>query len=258
LIPKLFHNISVAPLDQKILEQIQDFLESNHGVLRVPERFYKTKPGDYGEHDLFLGITTPCLRSIASKIHKAPEKLSFKGLSHLMTSSFNEVRLLALFILINGYNDPCETLSGRKRCFDFYQEYLPWVNNWNLVDASAHWIVGAYLFETNQPERLLDIACSDHLWKRRIAIVSTWYFIKKNDLKWTLTIAEILLKDPHDLIHKATGWMLREVGKKDIACLKIFLNSHRNIMHSTTLRYSIEKMSLPERCLFLQKSPKHS
>jgi 3-methyladenine DNA glycosylase AlkD len=258
LIPKLFHNISVVPLDQRILEQIQDLLENNDARLRVPDRFYKTKPGDYSEHDRFLGISIPYLRSIASKMHKAPEKLSFKGLSHLMTSSFNEIRLLALFILINRYNDPHETLSGRKVCFDFYQEYLSWVNNWNLVDTSAHWIVGAYLFEINQPEMLVKLACSDHLWSRRIAIISTWYFIKKNDLKWTLTIAEILLKDPHDLIHKATGWMLREVGKKDMSCLKNFLNSHRNIMHSTTLRYSMEKMSLPERSVFLKKSPKNS
>lgn len=210
-------------------------------------RFFKTKPGDYAHHDRFLGVSVPTLRKIA----KTLSDIDQLTLNDLIQSPFNEERLLALFILISRY--PKEP----KACYDLYLSNLQYINNWNLVDASAHLIIGNYLFDKDR-SLLITLARSNNMWERRIAIISTWYFIRKLDLDFTFKLAEILLKDNHDLMHKATGWMLREAGKKDEASLINFLNLHSKKIPRTMLRYSIEKLTREQRdyYLTLRNSPK--
>lgn len=210
----------------------------------LASRFFKTGPGDYAADDQFLGITVPNLRKIAREFKCFP-------MSHVKTlikSPFNEERLLALFILIYQYQSG--SLSDKKIIFNFYLKHTKYINNWNLVDASAHHIVGEHLFD-QESALLLKLAESKLLWERRIAIVATWYFIRKNQYQWTLKIAKILLKDEQDLIHKATGWMLREVGKKDEATLISFLNKNSSKMPRTMLRYAIERLSDRQRKSYL-------
>ncbi len=206
--------------------------------------FYKTGPGDYAEHDQFLGVPNPVLR----KIGKQFSNISLQEIKHLLESPYNEKRLIALFILIEQYEKGDSAL--KEKIFNFYKTHLHFVNNWNLVDSSAHLIFGAHLSQSNR-EELLTLAESEVMWQRRIAIVSTWYFIRKNDLSWTFKIADTLLNDKHDLIHKAVGWMLREAGKRNASLLKEFLEKKAHLMPRTMLRYSIEKFSLEERHYFM-------
>ncbi len=210
--------------------------------------FFKTGPGEYAEHDKFLGVTVPAVRLVAKQFVDA----SLNDVKALLSSPYNEERLLALFILVSQYRKADELI--KKRLYQFYIDDIEQVNNWNLVDASAHHIIGAYLFEYgHNQEVLLELAQSNDLWKRRIAIIATWYCIKKFDFSWTLTIARMLLHDKHDLIHKAVGWMLREVGQKDINQLKSFLDEHAAIMPRTMLRYAIEKLQQDKRNMYLIK-----
>ncbi len=213
-------------------------------------RFFKTGEGDYAEHDQFMGVTVPVLRKLA----KTFEDLSLIDIKKLLQSPFNEERQLALFILVNHYKAGSQT--EKTRIYDFYLKHLAYVNNWNLVDASAHLIIGAELFsKTNKEKTILKtLSISDNLWERRVAIVSTWTFIQNNHFEWTLKIAKQLLKDNHDLIHKAVGWMLREVGKKDTQVLITFLDQHAPKMPRTMLRYAIEHFSADERKMYLQRS----
>lgn len=210
-------------------------------------RFFKTGPGDYAEHDRFMGVSVPVLRKLA----KTFEDLSLPDIKKLLQSPFNEERQLALFMLVDRYKTGSST--EKKRIYDFYLKHLCYVNNWNLVDASAHLIIGAELFNKNSKDKTLlkSLAMSDNLWERRVAIVSTWTFIQNNDFQWTLKIAKQLLKDSHDLIHKAVGWMLREVGKKDAQVLTTFLDQYAPKMPRTMLRYAIEHFSADERKMYL-------
>jgi 3-methyladenine DNA glycosylase AlkD len=210
-------------------------------------RFFKMTPGTYGAHDQFLGVTTPTLRKIAKQFK---ERVTLSDIQHLIQSPFNEERLLALFLLIQCYQN-AHDLSERQMFYDFYLSNLAHINNWNLVDASAHLIVGAHLYN-NDKQKLHDLAHSHIMWERRIAIVATWYFIKQADLDWTFQLAKCLLNDPHDLIHKATGWMLREAGKKDEAALTLFLNNCAKQMPRTMLRYAIEKFETRMRERYLR------
>ena len=209
-------------------------------------RFFKTNEGDYSAHDHFLGVSVPTVRTIA----KTFAHLDHADLATLIASKFNEERLLALFILINQYQKG--TPAIKQACYELYIKNLKHVNNWNLVDASAHEIVGAHLFASDR-SILLALAASDNLWERRIAIVTTWHFIRKNDFEWTLTIAKILLTDSHDLMHKATGWMLREMVKKDPQTLVNFLDTHAHTMPRTMLRYAIEKFPIDVRKDYLAR-----
>lgn len=208
--------------------------------------FFKTGPGEYAEHDQFLGVTTPILRILARSL----DQLSLKDLSQVIASPYNESRLLALLILVKQYNKA--TLEEKNRIFQFYQDNLQHINNWNLVDSSAHLILGAHL-ETSDKTLLLDLAKSKVLWERRVAIVATWHYIKKGDFEWTFKIAKMLLNDPHDLIHKATGWMLREAGKKDIKKLITFLDEHAKKMPRTMLRYAVEKFPKETRLKYYSR-----
>lgn len=179
--------------------------------------------------------------------------LSREDLNQLITSRINEERVLALFILVDQYQRADEKV--KKELYEYYLYHLKHVNNWNLVDASAHLIMGAHLLDTDK-SILIELAQSHNLWERRIAIVATWYFIRNGQLEWTVKLAQLLLNDKHDLIHKAVGWMLREAGKKNQQILIDFLNKNAHQMPRTMLRYAIEKFSPPERQTYLkQKNP---
>ncbi|MFM8453692.1 MAG: DNA alkylation repair protein [Gammaproteobacteria bacterium] len=201
-------------------------------------KFFKTGPGQYAAHDVFMNIPVPILRKIA----KEYQDLSLPEIKILLDSKFNEERLLALIILVNQYKK--SDFETQTKLFKFYLKNIKQINNWNLVDSSAHLILGAYWYEHKLDQvLLLKLAKSSLLWERRIAIVSTWYFIKKNDLKWTFNLAKILMQDKEDLMHKAVGWMLREAGKQDQALLLKFLDKYHQKMPRTMFRYAIEKLS---------------
>jgi len=206
--------------------------------------FYKTGPGYYAAHDRFMGVNVPTLRNIA----KMFPDLSLEELETLLKSKMNEERFLALVILVNQYQK-ASTLQ-KEVLYQFYRDNLRHVNNWNLVDASAHLILGVHL-EGKDKSVLSSLAKSKILWERRIAVVATWHFIRKGDLRWTFEMATLLLKDPHDLIHKAVGWMLREAGKRDEKQLMEFLDQYGKTMPRTMLRYAIEKFSEHRRKHYL-------
>jgi 3-methyladenine DNA glycosylase AlkD len=231
--------------------QIISLREALQKSVSIPQEqaaaFFKTGPGDYAEGDIFMGVPVPALRKIA----KVFKDLDTEYLQQLLASPINEERLLALIILTNQY--AAGTTCQKEELYGFYIKNLDRVNNWNLVDASAHLIVGAHLHNKDR-EILLTLAQSPLMWYRRVAIVATWYFIRQNDLHWTFRISRILLGDTHDLIHKAVGWMLREAGKKDTPSLVAFLEQHHKTMPRTMLRYSIEKFDEKVRKKYLKKS----
>ena len=215
----------------------------------TPEKvsiFFKTGVGDYAQHDQFIGVTVPTLRKIAKEFLS----IALEDLALLIRSPINEERLLSLIILTQKYKTSAE--PEKETLYQFYLQNLKYVNNWNLVDASAHLIIGAHLFERDC-SALEELALSANLWERRIAIVATWHFIRRNDLAWTFKIASLLLCDTHDLIHKAVGWMLREAGKQDQAQLVTFLDQHICEMPRTMLRYAIEKFPEDMRKSYLIK-----
>ncbi len=209
--------------------------------------FFKTGKGHYGEGDKFLGITVPEQRIIAKKYID----ISFEDLSNLVSSEWHEVRLTAFIILTLKFKK-IKINSERKDIFDFYLKNVKYVNNWDLVDLTCHVIIGKFLLD--KPRDLLyKLVCSHNLWEKRIAIVSCFAFIREKDFKDAIKISEILLLDKHDLIHKAVGWMLREIGKKDVDVLRSFLSKHYHEMPRTMLRYSIERLPEIERKKWLAK-----
>ena len=204
------------------------------------ERFFKAYPGGYSEGDQFLSCTVPATRLVAKDFYMMP----LPELSKLISSKWHDDRLLALIILVRQYEKGSE--AERTAVYDFYLKHIAHVNNWDLVDSSAAQIVGGHL--RDRPRDLLErLARSNNLWERRVSMVSTFQFLRGGDPTTTLVIAEILLHDPHDLIQKAVGWMLREMGKRvDRAVLLEFLDAHAHEMPRTMLRYSIEHLP-PER-----------
>ena len=212
---------------------------------KVNEWFFKTGKGEYGYGDIFLGVTVPEIRKIAKKFS---QEISLQELTELIRNPTHEVRLCALIILVNKYKK-----EDKNKIYKYYLNHLNAINNWDLVDTSAPHIVGDYLY--NNPEKskiLLEFSQSENLWIRRISIVSTFAFIKKNEFKKTLEIAKLLLNDDRDLIHKAVGWMLREVYKRDVDLIKRFLRQNYAQIPRTTLRYAIERMDKEERLLYLK------
>jgi len=204
---------------------------------KILSRFFKTGKGEYGEGTIFLGIVVPVLRKIAKRYNT----LSFAELQGLLNSNIFEYRLVALLVLVGQYQ---KRGSKRKRVVSFYLKNAKRVNSWGLVDISAPKILGDYLLDKDR-RVLYRLVRSKNLWERRIAVLSTFAFIREGQFDDALKISEILLTDDHDLIHKAVGWMLREVSKKDLSVLREFLDQHASMMPRTMLRYSIEK--LPER-----------
>jgi 3-methyladenine DNA glycosylase AlkD len=207
-------------------------------------RFFKTGPGQYGEGDIFIGVKVPVLRNLARDFRELP----LEEVEILLRSPIHEERLLALLILVLVVAKADD--ARRKAICDFYLTNTKHVNNWDLVDGSAPALVGAYLMDKNR-KPLVGLAKSRSLWERRIAIVATQHFIRHGEFDDTLKISRMLLDDKEDLIHKATGWTLREVGKKNEPTLVSFLEEHGAVMPRTMLRYAIERFSLEKRRLFL-------
>lgn len=213
------------------------------------QRFFKTGKGEYGEGDLFLGITVPQQRELVKRYF---DKLNLKEIQKLLDSKFHEERLIGLLILVKRFE---ENLYERERIFKFYLKNSKKVNNWDLVDLTAPNIIGNFLLDKGK-DILYKLSKSDNLWERRISIVSTYSFIRQNKFEQTIKISRSLLRDKEDLIHKAVGWMLREIGKRDVETLRKFLDENLLEIHNTTLRYSIEKMSLEERKNYLLRKRK--
>lgn len=208
--------------------------------------FFKTGKGQYGEGDIFLGITVPKQRQIAKRY----VNLSLSDIQTMLNNKIHEFRLVALFILVYKYTKADE--KGRKEIADFYLKNTKKVNNWDLVDSSAGYILGEYLADKDK-SILYKLARSENLWEKRIAIIATQGFIRRFQFEDTLKIAEMLINDKHDLIHKAVGWMLREVGNRDINTLYKFLDKHYQKMPRTMLRYAIEKFEKPKKEFYMRK-----
>ncbi len=232
-----------------IIEDIRCTLAS-HGD---PERarhhvhFFKAMPGGYGEGDQFIGIRVPAQRKIAKEFHQL---LSLDDIAVLLQSPIHEHRLTALFMLVNRFGK-AEGELEKKAIVDVYLDKLDWVNNWDLVDSSAHLILGAYLLD-KEKDILYGLAASPNLWKQRVAVIATLFFIRNKAYEDTLKLARMLLCHEHDLIHKAVGWMLREVGKRDFPVEYAFLKTHYRMMPRTMLRYAIERFDEGLRQRFLQ------
>ena len=215
------------------------------------QKFFQTAKGQYGEGDIFLGLTVPEVRKVAAKY----KNLAFLEIEKLTSSRFHEYRLCGLVILTLQFKSSKEPLEHQK-IFNFYmkQAKAGYINNWDLVDVSAP-IIGLYLVSQKDPYPFLEkLSHSKSLWDRRLAIIFTFAFIRAGELDPTIEISQRLLKDDHDLIHKAVGWMLREVGKRDIQILRAFLNENAQAMPRTMLRYAIEKLSETERRKWLINS----
>lgn len=210
--------------------------------------FHKTGKGGYAEKDIFIGVTVPDIRKVANEYYK---DITLKETEDLLHSNYHEERLLALIILTYKMKKAKE--NEQKEIIELYINNTEYINGWDLVDLSAHYTLGKYLLEHEDEKGILyDFANSNDLWKQRISIVSTWIFIRNNKYEDTLKIAEILLNNEYDLIHKAVGWMLREVGKKDFNIEYDFLIKHYKQMPRTMLRYSIEKFDEELRQDFLK------
>ena len=224
---------------------------SDKNKARALQRFFKTGPGGYAEGDIFIGVTVPVLRALAKKY----QELSFDETLRLLRSRIHEERLLSLLILILKYRKA--GLTDKEKIYKAYLKNSRYINNWDLVDVTAKHIVGDYLYDKDR-NKLYDMASSDSLWERRIAVLSTFHFIEKGDLKDTLKISKLLLSDGQDLIHKAVGWMLREVGKRDIRAEEEFLDKHHGRMPRTMLRYAIERFPESKRLYYLKLPEKRS
>jgi 3-methyladenine DNA glycosylase AlkD len=208
------------------------------------QRYFKTGPGEYGEGDRFIGVRVGPLRKLA----KQHRDLSLTDISSLLASPFHEERMIALLIMVEQFDRGDG--SEQKRIYDLYLDSLERINNWDLVDVSSPRIVGAYLSERSR-KPLYRLARSRYLWSRRVAIMATMYFIKDGEFDDALAIADMLMDDPHDLVHKAVGWMLREVGNRDRYTEEKFLASRYKKMPRTMLRYAIEKFPITKRKRYL-------
>ncbi len=213
---------------------------------QVLQRFFKTGKGEYGEGDRFLGITVPEQRRIALKY----ADLNLENIRKLLDSEIHEHRLTALLILVEKFRKSDD--KGKNEIFNFYIKNIGRINNWDMVDLTSEKIIGEFLIGKDK-SLLYKLAKSENIWKRRIAIISTYAFIKKDKFQDSLNIAESMLNDKHDLIHKAAGWMLREIGKRDKKTEITFLNKHCKNMPRTMLRYAIEKFTSSEKDLYIKK-----
>ena len=231
----------VSSITRKVTATLRPFAEPER-ARKLPQ-FFQAFPGGYGEGDRFLGVRVPDIRRVAGQFYG----ITLGEIATLLTSPWHEVRLCALVILVDTYRNAPDKAS----CVAFYLGHLRHVNNWDLVDASAYHILGDHLLEHPDPALLERLAQSGNLWERRVAVVSTLAFIRAGRVKPTFELAERLLADPHPLIHKAVGWMLREAGKRDMPELLAFLERYAPKMPRTMLRYALEKLekSVRERLM---------
>jgi 3-methyladenine DNA glycosylase AlkD len=245
----------------KVLAQLRKELRQMADPARAEnlQRFFKTGKGEYAEGDLFLGLTVPQLRLLMKKNW---QEISISELQALLQSRYHEERMIALFILVAKFKKADEAgkpafakaMAGKKEIFDLYLANTKFINNWDLIDLSSPNIIGSYLYGKDS-SILFKLARSKSLWERRIAMLSTFYSIGKGEPRLALEIAEILINDKHDLVHKACGWMLREVGKRcDQAIEEEFLEKHYKTMPRTMLRYAIERFDDKKRRYYLGKN----
>ena len=233
----------MSDIVNEISRELRMFAEPERASIH--QRFFKTGMGEYGEGDRFLGIRVPHIRKLVRRFRG----LSLEDTEKLLHSQWHEERLFALLVMVDAFKRADGKL--KEKIYNLYMGSTQWINNWDLVDLSAAHIPGGWLFKRDR-KPLYEFADSDDLWKKRIAIISTQHFIRKNDFKDTLAISRKLLKDDHDLIHKAVGWMLREVGKKDLETEEKFLRKHYMNMPRTMLRYAIERFPEEKRQKYLK------
>ncbi|MEM9333950.1 MAG: DNA alkylation repair protein [Pseudomonadota bacterium] len=207
--------------------------------------FFKTAPDEYGEGDIFIGVRVPKIRELVKQYRELPER----AVLSLLRASVHEERMVAVLVLVEQFKRA--DAEQQERIATLYLDHREFVNNWDLVDSSCHKILGPWLFH-RQRDRLFELARSASLWDRRIAMMTTYYFIRRDDFDDALALARILRNDEHDLIHKVVGWMLREIGKRDVAVETRFLQDHYQQMPRTMLRYAIEKLPQATRKAYLE------
>jgi 3-methyladenine DNA glycosylase AlkD len=242
VLPRARNVPAVHMIVKEIRKQLRKLADREKS--KILQGFFKTGPGEYGEGDIFLGITVPVLR----KLSQEHDGISVQDAVKLLTSGVHEERLLALMILVRRFSSGND--AKKKKIYDLYLKNTNSINNWDLVDLSAPNIVGTYLLSRSR-KPLYDLAKSRDLWRRRIAIMATFPFIRQNDFPDTLKLAKVLIYDDHDLIHKAVGWMLREIGKRDLPVEERFLRQHYKKMPRTMLRYAIERFPEGKRKEYL-------
>lgn len=223
---------------QKILDEISDYEKAKKLM-----KFFQVKPGGYGEGDQFIGVSVPQIRSIAKNFYN----MENKEIEKLLLSKIHEHRLFAILIMLKKYN------KSKNEIHEIYTKHIHQINNWDLVDTSAEKIIGNYFYK-KQKDFILNLSISSNIWYRRIAMISTMHQIKKHEFKFPLQICDALLHDKHPIINKAVGWMLKEIGKRDINCLKNFLFIHYQKMPRITLRCAIEKLNIEEKKFYIKKS----
>lgn len=237
-------------MNQSIVSEIKTALQelSISGKAEIMQTFFKTGKGEYGEGDVFIGVTVPDQRSVAKEFYS---KISLKELSELLSSKIHEHRLTALLILVHKFEKTKDKIE-QKKIIDFYLKHSKHINNWDLVDTSCYKILGRYCFENQDSKILEKLSDSKNMWEMRMAIVGTMHHIKKGQFELTKNFALKNLKHPHDLMHKANGWLLREMGNKNETELLDFLNMHYKEMPRTCLRYAIEKLEEEVRKNYLK------
>lgn len=223
-------------IGQQIEEALQ-MLSTPERAVQMP-RYFKTGKGEYGEGDIFYGVSVPDQRSVAKEFYK---EISLEELSDVLKSELHEMRLTAILILVAKY-EKAKSSTEKRKLVDFYLNHLEYVNNWDIVDSSAHKILGDYAFHNSEEEILYRLSSDENMWKKRVAVVGSLWFIKNKHYELTQKLILNNLNHPHDLMHKANGWMLREIGKKDESVMLDFLNKHYKDMPRTSLRYAIERL----------------
>ena len=234
-------------MNKIILKEI--YSHRNKKKAKILSRFFKTGKGYYGEGDIFWGLTVPISRRIALKY----KDISLKEINFLLKHKVHEVRLVGILVLVHRYRSGA--VGEREKIMNFYLKNTRYINNWDLVDLSASQILGEYLLNKKDKKILIRLARSKNLWEQRIAMISTFAFIRRGELAWTFKIARMFIDHQHDLIHKATGWMLRETGKKDMKALREFLDKNLFLMPRTMLRYAIERFPENVRLRYLKNIP---
>jgi 3-methyladenine DNA glycosylase AlkD len=239
-------------MEKIIINQIKKDLYgyANLNRKKINERFFKTDKGGYAQYDKFLGISNPDIRIVAKKY----QDCNLSVLQKIINSQYNEERLCALIILVEQFKVKNISQKNKVEIYNFYIKNLKYVNDWNLVDISAQHILGEYLYKNKKDILILDkLAESNFHWNRRVCIISTLAFIKRNEFEYTLRFSKMFLKDREDLMHKAVGWMLREIWKRDNQICEVFLIDNYDRLPRVTLRYAIERMQESKRQKFLKR-----
>lgn len=233
-------------MKNQIIEEIKSFADEKSA--QHCQRFFKTGKGEYAEGDLFYGLTTPNVRFIVKKYYKIADLNTIEELLH---DNYHEVRCVALLLLVSIYDKAEDEL--KTQIYNLYLRNVNYINNWDLVDITAYKIIGRHTFNNKDFKDIKKLANTNHLWSNRISVVSTMYHIKKGDFALILELSEKFLTHEHDLMHKAVGWMLREVGKVDEKPLYNFLDKHHKVMPRTMLRYSIERLPKDKKMHYMKK-----